>query len=130
MNPNPNPNPSPSSNPNQVDPRTNGTVAYSSASPDEEALCRAAAFFGICFTERTTAELQVQMPSAARPERWLLLNVLEFTSDRKRMSVIVKDASSGRIRIYIKVGPHLPHISRISPHVSRTSPAYLPHISP
>ena len=42
------------------------------------------------------------MPNAARPERWLLLNVLEFTSDRKRMSVIVKDARSGRLRIYIK----------------------------
>jgi len=65
-NPNPYPNPSPSPSPN---PNPN---------PDQ-ALCRAAAFFGICFTERTTAELQVQMPNAARPERWLLLNVLEFT---------------------------------------------------
>ena len=62
------------------------------------------------------------MPGAARRERWLLLHVLEFTSDRKRMSVIVKDASSGRIRIYIKVRPQLPHISP-------TFPPHLPHIS-
>ena len=86
----------------EVDPRTNGSVAYSSASPDEEALCRAAAFFGVCFVERTTAEMQVQIGDEPQRERWLLLNVLEFSSERKRMSVIVKDARSGRIRIYIK----------------------------
>ena len=75
---------------------------YSSASPDEEALCRAAAFFGVVFLARSTAELLVAVGEEAEPERWLLLNTLEFSSDRKRMSVLVREASTGRIRIYIK----------------------------
>ena len=79
-----------------------GSHAYSSASPDEEALCRAAAFFDVTFTARTTAELQLQLQEEPEPERWLLLNTLEFSSDRKRMSVIVKDARTGQLRIYIK----------------------------
>jgi phospholipid-translocating ATPase len=77
---------------------------YASASPDEEALCAAASFFNVTFTERTTTELHLRVGEGdeAAPERWLLLNTLEFSSDRKRMSVIVRDAAVGSIRIFIK----------------------------
>ena len=56
------------------------------------------------FTERTTTELHLRVGEGdeAAPERWLLLNTLEFSSDRKRMSVIVRDAAVGSIRIFIK----------------------------
>jgi magnesium-transporting ATPase (P-type) len=36
------------------------------------------------------------------PEYWRILDVLEFTSDRKRMSVIVKDGKTGKIRVITK----------------------------
>lgn len=35
-------------------------------------------------------------------ERWELLNILEFNSDRKRMSVIVRDPTSGVVRLFCK----------------------------
>ena len=35
-------------------------------------------------------------------EYWRILDVLEFTSQRKRMSVIVKDGATGKIRVITK----------------------------
>jgi magnesium-transporting ATPase (P-type) len=52
----------------------------------------------VCFIDRNTAEMQVQIGDEPQPEHWKLLNVLEFSSDRKRMSVIDKDARSARIQ--------------------------------
>jgi magnesium-transporting ATPase (P-type) len=35
-------------------------------------------------------------------ERWELLNILEFNSDRKRMSVILRDPTTGVVRLFCK----------------------------
>ena len=47
-----------------------GSFRYSSASPDEEALCAAAAYFDVVFRERTTMELRVTVGAESAPERW------------------------------------------------------------
>ncbi len=70
------------------------TMHYRAESPDEAALVVAAKQFGFFFYKRTPTALYVRetpSPTAAPVEQvYQLLNVLEFTSARKRMSVIVR----------------------------------------
>ncbi|XP_031158669.1 probable phospholipid-transporting ATPase IA isoform X7 [Sander lucioperca] len=79
--------------------RTDGKITYQAASPDEGALVRAAQNLGFVFSGRTPDSVIVEMPGTE--ERYELLHVLEFTSTRKRMSVIMR-TPSGKIRLYCK----------------------------
>ncbi|XP_068448648.1 phospholipid-transporting ATPase IA isoform X2 [Clinocottus analis] len=79
--------------------RTDGKITYQAASPDEGALVRAAQTLGFVFSGRTPDSVIVEMPGTE--ERYELLHVLEFTSTRKRMSVIMR-TPSGKIRLYCK----------------------------
>ncbi|CAL5198513.1 unnamed protein product [Lathyrus oleraceus] len=78
----------------EVDEAT-GNISYEAESPDEAAFVVAAREFGFEFYERTNAAISVHeldLESNVKSERsYNLLNVLEFTSARKRMSVIVRD---------------------------------------
>lgn len=79
--------------------RPDGTVNYHAASPDERALVAGACKFGYVFETRTPDYVEIDM--LGTKERFEILNVLEFTSTRKRMSVIVRD-SQQRIRLFCK----------------------------
>ncbi|KAI9541511.1 Phospholipid-transporting ATPase IA [Dissostichus eleginoides] len=79
--------------------RIDGKITYQAASPDEGALVRAAQNLGFVFSGRTPDSVIVQMPGTE--EKYELLHVLEFTSTRKRMSVIMR-TPSGKIRLYCK----------------------------
>ncbi|KAK6173412.1 hypothetical protein SNE40_016867 [Patella caerulea] len=79
-------------------PDTN-TITYQAASPDEAALVDAAKKLGFVFTTRTPETVSIEVSGVK--ETYEVLNVLEFTSDRKRMSVVVK-CPDGRIRLYTK----------------------------
>ncbi|KAG9333339.1 hypothetical protein JZ751_012806 [Albula glossodonta] len=79
--------------------RIEGKIVYQAASPDEGALVRAARNLGFVFTGRTPDSVIIEC--LGREERYELLNVLEFTSTRKRMSVIMR-TPSGKIRLYCK----------------------------
>ncbi len=72
-----------------VDPRT-GMLQYKAQSPDEAALVQAAADVGFEFRGRDRDVMLLRTPFAREPLRFRLLNILEFTSARKRMSVIVR----------------------------------------
>ena len=72
-----------------IDPRT-GMLEYKAQSPDEAALVQAAADVGFEFRGRDRDVLLLRTPFAREPLRFRLLNILEFTSLRKRMSVIVR----------------------------------------
>ncbi|KAI0273495.1 hypothetical protein BC834DRAFT_1024630 [Gloeopeniophorella convolvens] len=72
-----------------VDPRT-GALEYKAQSPDEAALVQAAADTGFEFRGRDRDVLFLRTPFAREPLRFRLLNILEFTSARKRMSVLVR----------------------------------------
>uniref|UniRef100_A0A3P8NJW9 Phospholipid-transporting ATPase n=1 Tax=Astatotilapia calliptera TaxID=8154 RepID=A0A3P8NJW9_ASTCA len=79
--------------------RMDGKIIYQAASPDEGALVRAAQNLGFVFSGRTPDSVIVEI--VGTEERYELLHVLEFTSARKRMSVIMR-TPSGKIRLYCK----------------------------
>jgi phospholipid-translocating ATPase len=108
-----------------VDPLT-GNIRYKSQSPDEAALVQAAADCGFVFLANDRGVLSMRTPgsgyqhigpghdrdlSAPAPagdsfdedgiEKYELLNILEFSSARKRMSVIVRKLSGGDRRIFL-----------------------------
>lgn len=74
-------------------------IVYHAASPDERALVYGAKKFGFIFHTRTPA--YVEMNALGSTERYEILNVLEFTSTRKRMSIIARN-SRGEIKLYCK----------------------------
>lgn len=82
----------------QIDQET-GDIAYMASSPDEAALVAAAQTMQHVFTARTPTECMVNERGVEKT--YEMLNVLEFTSKRKRMSVIVK-TPEGKIKLYCK----------------------------
>lgn len=76
-----------------------GSIVYHAASPDERALVYGACKFGYVFESRTPS--YVEIDALGVKERYDILTVLEFTSARKRMSVIVRDPA-GKIKLYCK----------------------------
>lgn len=83
-----------------VDPVT-GAIEYKAQSPDEAALVQAAADVGFIFRGREKEILLLQTPFSKEVERYELLNILEFTSARKRMSVIVKKLNDEDGRLFL-----------------------------
>ncbi|KAK0176171.1 hypothetical protein PV328_000332 [Microctonus aethiopoides] len=79
--------------------RINDTIIYHAASPDERALVDGARKFGYAFDVRTPA--YVEILALGERLRYEILNVIEFTSARKRMSVIVR-TPEGKIKIFCK----------------------------
>lgn len=74
-------------------------IIYQASSPDEGALVRAAKQLGFVFSGRTPNGVIIE--ALGHEEKYELLNVLEFTSNRKRMSVIVR-TPAGKLRLYCK----------------------------
>ncbi|KAK2466656.1 hypothetical protein APHAL10511_000914 [Amanita phalloides] len=75
-----------------VNPET-GHITYKAQSPDEAALVQAAADVGFIFLGRDKDILKLRTPFSQEEEKYELLNILDFTSARKRMSVILKKAT-------------------------------------
>ncbi|KZV25180.1 phospholipid-transporting ATPase 9-like [Dorcoceras hygrometricum] len=82
-----------------------GNVTYEAESPDEAAFVIAAREIGFEFFKRTHTSVSVNeldLVSGNRVERsYQLLNILEFNSTRKRMSVIVRD-EEGKLLLLTK----------------------------
>ncbi|EEB10431.1 conserved hypothetical protein [Pediculus humanus corporis] len=79
--------------------KVDGGLVYQAASPDERALVNGAKSYGWTFVTRTPDFVEVNVLGTL--QRFIILNVIEFTSKRKRMSVIVKDPK-GIIKIFCK----------------------------
>lgn len=80
------------------------TGKYNASSPDELALVNAAKFFGVEFKKRDEDNTLIIDYMGQEERHYRLLNILEFTSARKRMSVIVEDMQpdeSGETAIYV-----------------------------
>ncbi|XP_039305237.1 probable phospholipid-transporting ATPase IA isoform X2 [Solenopsis invicta] len=75
------------------------SLFYHAASPDERALVDGARKFNYVFDTRTPN--YVEIVALGETQRYEILNVIEFTSARKRMSVIVK-TPEGKIKIFCK----------------------------
>jgi len=78
----------------------NGEMGYNAASPDEKALVEGAEVYNCQFVERKPDSVTVTTAHEKR-ETYQILNVIEFTSTRKRMSIIVR-TPEGQIKIFIK----------------------------
>uniref|UniRef100_A0A2K6C9C8 Phospholipid-transporting ATPase n=1 Tax=Macaca nemestrina TaxID=9545 RepID=A0A2K6C9C8_MACNE len=79
--------------------RTDGQLNYQAASPDEGALVNAARNFGFAFLARTQNTITISELGTERT--YNVLAILDFNSDRKRMSIIVR-TPEGNIRLYCK----------------------------
>eukprot|EP00850_Spirogloea_muscicola_P023558 SM000367S13680 [mRNA] locus=s367:22140:28006:+ [translate_table: standard] len=82
-----------------------GQIKYEAESPDEAAFVIAAREVGFEFIRRTQSSVVVREPSqdgrATIEREYQLLNLLEFNSTRKRMSVVVRDPD-GHLMIMCK----------------------------
>ncbi|KXS09048.1 phospholipid-translocating P-type ATPase [Gonapodya prolifera JEL478] len=67
-----------------------GDLVYESQSPDETAILEGLRANGICLVGRTRSLLSVSISELAVEQDYELLLMLEFNSDRKRMSVVVR----------------------------------------
>ncbi|KAL0476648.1 phospholipid-transporting ATPase [Acrasis kona] len=68
---------------------TTGQIIYQASSPDENALVKAAKLLGVEFIEKTIDQMVIKIKEKKFTFR--ILAVLEFNSDRKRQSVLVRD---------------------------------------
>ena len=77
-----------------------GKLSYNASSPDERALVEGASKYGFVFIDRKPDSVIIEVPEG-KTEEYQVLNVIEFTSTRKRMSVVVR-CPDGTIKLYIK----------------------------
>jgi len=77
-----------------------GEQQYKAQSPDEAALVKAAKDVGYTFVARDLNNITIVTPDGEK--QFELLNVLEFNSTRKRMSIIVREPQHGKIKLYCK----------------------------
>uniref|UniRef100_A0AC35U092 Phospholipid-transporting ATPase n=1 Tax=Rhabditophanes sp. KR3021 TaxID=114890 RepID=A0AC35U092_9BILA len=89
-------------------------ITYQAASPDELALVKGAKSMDFIFTKRFPDA--VILRALGTDERIQILNVLEFTSSRKRMSVVTRDGN-GTIKLYTK-GADAVILPRLSKNIS------------
>jgi phospholipid-translocating ATPase len=80
--------------------RETSEVRYLGSSPDEVTLVHAAKEMGYIFLERTAESIIINIRGETK--EFVVLNMLEFSSERKRMSVIVRHPDDLSIRMYIK----------------------------
>ncbi len=85
--------------------RDNGEIDFQAASPDEHALVEAARDLGYVVIDRVTNSITLNTypdgPDTAIQETFQILDVIEFSSKRKRMSIIVR-FPDGKICIFCK----------------------------
>uniref|UniRef100_A0A663FL30 Phospholipid-transporting ATPase n=1 Tax=Aquila chrysaetos chrysaetos TaxID=223781 RepID=A0A663FL30_AQUCH len=79
--------------------RQGNKIIYQASSPDEGALVKGAKKLGYVFTGRTPRSVIID--ALGKEKTFEILNVLEFSSNRKRMSVIVR-TPAGQLRLYCK----------------------------
>ncbi|KAI8662273.1 hypothetical protein LRP88_03643 [Fusarium phalaenopsidis] len=81
-----------------------GDIAYQAASPDELALVEAAKDLGFLVIDRPAQAIKLEFRDAdgnLQTETYEVLDVIEFSSKRKRMSIIIR-MPDGRICVFCK----------------------------
>ena len=96
-------------------------VIYKAQSPDEKALVEAARDIGFAFLKRSNNSVTVNM--LGEDQTFVILHVMEFNSDRKRMSIILKpppamNLAEGDVLLFCK-GADSVIYDRLSPSVDQ-----------
>jgi len=73
-----------------------GSITYQASSPDEVAIVRWTESVGLRLTFRDRTRIELQTPSGAR-STFDVLDIFPFTSESKRMGIVVREAGSGEI---------------------------------
>ena len=76
------------------------SLSYQGTSPDEITLLDAAKEVGYTFLDRNSDTIFLNI--LGRNQNYKLLQKIEFTADRKKMSIIVQDCISGNIILFCK----------------------------
>eukprot|EP00268_Persea_americana_P027236 TRINITY_DN2667_c0_g1_i2.p1 TRINITY_DN2667_c0_g1~~TRINITY_DN2667_c0_g1_i2.p1 ORF type:complete len:1108 (+),score=144.64 TRINITY_DN2667_c0_g1_i2:417-3740(+) len=77
-----------------------GAISYKAQSQDEDALVQAAAHLHMVLISKNGNTIEINFNAATI--QYEILDTLEFTSDRKRMSVVVRDCQNGKIILLSK----------------------------
>ncbi|KAK6919617.1 P-type ATPase, C-terminal, partial [Dillenia turbinata] len=77
-----------------------GTISYKAQSQDEDALVNAAAHLHVTLASKSGNIIVINYNGSNI--QYELLDTLEFTSDRKRMSVVVRDCQNGKVILMSK----------------------------
>ncbi|VAH28962.1 unnamed protein product [Triticum turgidum subsp. durum] len=77
-----------------------GTISYKAQSQDEDALVNAASNLHVVLVSKNGNNAEIHFNR--RVIQYEILDILEFTSDRKRMSVVISDSQSGKIFLLSK----------------------------
>ncbi|KAG5483540.1 hypothetical protein CUR178_07862 [Leishmania enriettii] len=98
-------------------------VVYEGSSPDEVALVETAAAAGYRLINRTTKAIAIILPNNTR-KVYNILATLEFTPERKMMSIIVEDNDTKKIMLYNKgadsfVRPQLSRAPDVQAHMEK-----------
>lgn len=82
----------------QVTPVANedGTITYQASSPDEVAIVKWTESIGLTLIFRDRTRMELQTPSGGRIV-FDVLDIFPFTSESKRMGIVVRDQSTGEI---------------------------------
>jgi len=78
----------------------NGKIHYNASSPDEKALVEGAVEYKYTFVGKTSNSVTITN-HLNKQETFEVLAIIEFTSTRKRMSIVVR-TPEGKIKVYIK----------------------------
>uniref|UniRef100_A0AC35TSQ4 Phospholipid-transporting ATPase n=1 Tax=Rhabditophanes sp. KR3021 TaxID=114890 RepID=A0AC35TSQ4_9BILA len=78
-----------------------GTVSYQAASPDEVALVEWTGEVGVRLAERDLSSIKLQL-NCGGVRNFTILHLFPFTSESKRMGIIVKDELTGEISFLMK----------------------------
>ncbi|KAG0491090.1 hypothetical protein HPP92_007953 [Vanilla planifolia] len=97
-----------------------GAITYKAQSQDEEALVTAAAMLHVVLTRKSGNIIEVSFSGAL--VQYEILDILEFTSERKRMSIVAKDCQSGKIILLTKgadeaIFPHACSGQQLRPYI-------------
>eukprot|EP00045_Choanoeca_perplexa_P014034 m.162837 g.162837 ORF g.162837 m.162837 type:complete len:1244 (-) comp16542_c0_seq1:139-3870(-) len=76
-----------------------GVPEYQAQSPDEKALVEGARDTGFEFTSRTSEKIHIT--ARGEPEEYTMLNIIQFNSTRKRMTVVLQNPD-GSVTAYSK----------------------------
>ncbi|XP_040334469.1 putative phospholipid-transporting ATPase IIB isoform X7 [Herpailurus yagouaroundi] len=80
---------------------SDGNRTYQAASPDEVALVQWTESVGLTLVSRDLGSVQLRTPSG-QIQTYCILQMFPFTSESKRMGVIVRDESTAEITFYMK----------------------------